>query len=417
MTNEQATFAVRGRVTSIQQKRGLAGLRVEIKELDFTKEEFLGKVQTDAEGYFQLTFAEKDFTHSKLEQEPDLVVQVFNDQEDLIWTSKILQQAANTTLTVNAQVDEDMLVTQFIPNTRTLFPQFLAINPNYFGTWQGLPKDAFQPVIPISGNTTYEGLCGVGLNTHLDLLEAIIEVKQPTGYGTNQCLIGSMEYVSFFVDYLDGNGWQPTGSPASVKVHNHPSAAKGGLCYAVRKKFNPTILESCKSPQIVRVRAILSWNQLPTPENPNFVPVWGEVVDKWVQIRPKKLSSLTLVPPPFPPTLPIPTLDITDDIIQTPSFFAPPTLSLSGTLEELQEIVKFSSDIQQPEDAEESRFNFLPLIQENPNYFGTFSLEQEPNLIQNDISAFHPQVSAQLQEWGLDNLAPILPQIGNTDYE
>ncbi len=44
---------------------------------------------------------------------------------------------------------------------------------------------------------------------------------------------------------------------------------------------------------MVRARAILSW-QIP-PIGPNFVPVWGNVVDCWVQIVPTDQAPNQLV--------------------------------------------------------------------------------------------------------------------------
>ena len=44
----------------------------------------------------------------------------------------------------------------------------------------------------------------------------------------------------------------------------------------------------CASPVLPRVRAILSWEHEPTAGDPGYVPVWGEVQEDHIQIRPRR---------------------------------------------------------------------------------------------------------------------------------
>ena len=55
----------------------------------------------------------------------------------------------------------------------------------------------------------------------------------------------------------------------------------------------------CLSPkQTFRVRAILSWNNPPLPDNPGFLPVWGNVAETTYTILPRlgrRLPAIFLV--------------------------------------------------------------------------------------------------------------------------
>ena len=166
---------------------------------------------------------------------------------------------------------------------RVEFAEVLEKNPNYFGT---LPTSTLQPVEPTEFDTTFEELRCIGLYPERDFLEAILEVKLPFGFLGDLCSQGSREYVRFFLDW-DGDGdFNDPGEDlgfAAVGVNDIPQAREFGLCYALGLKFEP-YRARCEKPYIVRLRAILSWQQVPT--GPNFIPVWGNVVECWVQIRP-----------------------------------------------------------------------------------------------------------------------------------
>ncbi len=77
-----------------------------------------------------------------------------------------------------------------VPQERTQLKALLSINPNYFGTVEG---SDFPVVTAMSGDTTYEELRCVSFNPEQNLLEAIVSVKRPFGYGGNLCQTGSFE--------------------------------------------------------------------------------------------------------------------------------------------------------------------------------------------------------------------------------
>jgi hypothetical protein len=166
---------------------------------------------------------------------------------------------------------------------RAKFTELLKANPNYFGTVEG---SALQVVKPQESDTSYEELRCIGLYPEQNFLEAVIDVKRPYGFNGDLCSGGSKEYVRFFIDW-NGDGdfvdFNEDAGVAAVAVHDIPAASKVQLCYALGRRFR-ALRASCQQPYIVRVRAILSWNQIPT--GPNFIPVWGNVRECWVQVRP-----------------------------------------------------------------------------------------------------------------------------------
>jgi len=173
-----------------------------------------------------------------------------------------------------------------VPDERTNFKKLLLSNPNFFGTFPNLGK----VVKALSGDTSFEQLTCVGLYPG-DIfgngrLEGVINIKQHSGYGTNACGAGTTEYVRFFVQ--DGAGWHDLGL-GSVQVYD--LAGPLPLSYAVSVDFNEA-RKFCTTENILNVRAILSWNLEPTAGDPNFVPVWGNVLNARVQVQKQLLIKL-----------------------------------------------------------------------------------------------------------------------------
>lgn len=173
-----------------------------------------------------------------------------------------------------------------VPGERSNFKKLLLSNPNFFGTFPNLGK----VVKAMSGDTTFEQLTCVGLYPGElfggGRLEAVINIKQHSGYGTNACGDGTTEYVRFFVQ--DAAGWHDLGL-GSVQVYDVPGPLP--LSYAVSVEFNEP-RKFCTTENILNVRAILSWNLEPTPGDPDFPPVWGNVLNARVQVQKKFLIPL-----------------------------------------------------------------------------------------------------------------------------
>lgn len=176
------------------------------------------------------------------------------------------------------------------PKAREAFKLLLLSNPNYFGN---LTDSPFQPVLPISGNTHYEELGCVGYQPQQRQLEAVVYIYQPSGYGSDICGPGTSEHVRFYLSYDHGATWEDQGL-TSFQVYNIPEGTEGGkrLEYAVSLPVNPH-RKLCFFDPLIRVRAILSWNNPPPANQPNWKPVWGNVREATIQVEPRRFFIAT----------------------------------------------------------------------------------------------------------------------------
>jgi hypothetical protein len=172
---------------------------------------------------------------------------------------------------------------------RAQFRELILANPNYFGN---LKKSKFAPKLKIQLNTFYEDIGCVGFQPQFNRLEAVIFVKQSSGYGGGVCSNGTPEFVRFYLSFDDGATWQDQGL-TSFTAFDIPQATTGGkrLEYDVTLQINPS-KRFCFIRNLARVRAILSWNVPPPPNDPDFPPVWGSVHDTNIQIDPRRLFLL-----------------------------------------------------------------------------------------------------------------------------
>lgn len=202
-----------------------------------------------------------------------------------------------------------------VEEDRVEFKKNILENPNYYGgladkdhiedaiaTINSLPDDILEkfkpklinpewlfPVNPFLYNTNYEELTCVGLYPERDTLEATIAIKRQNGYKGNLCSTGSEEYVAFYVNWGDGMGYQHEGT-TFFRAHDIPRDVNP-LMYAVNLQIKDMDekLKRCQEENIVRVRAILSWEVAPT--GPNYRPAWGNVKNCRIQIRPSTGQS------------------------------------------------------------------------------------------------------------------------------
>lgn len=160
---------------------------------------------------------------------------------------------------------------------RSNFHLLLLANPNYFGNLIG---SDLPPVLPISGDTSYEEIGCVGFSTALSRLEAVVSIKQDFGYDGALCSPGSQEYVRFYLSFDGGVTWQDHGVVA-FNAHDIPGPKP--LEYSVTQPIS-VAEDFCFFENLPQVRAILSWNFPPPANTPGFIPVWGNVVNVTIQI-------------------------------------------------------------------------------------------------------------------------------------
>lgn len=166
---------------------------------------------------------------------------------------------------------------------REAFHCLLLANPNYFGNLEG---NKLKPVLPLKGNTGYEELACIGYHPQQQKLEAVIYLYQSAGYGSDVCGAGTSEYVRFYLSYDHGATWVDQGM-SSFQAYNIPEGQKR-LEFAVSLAVDPQ-RHLCIGDTLIQVRAILSWNNPPPANQPNWSPIWGNMRQATIQVEPLRI--------------------------------------------------------------------------------------------------------------------------------
>lgn len=212
---------------------------------------------------------------------------------------------------------------------RKQFRALLLGNPNYFGN---LKNSQFQPVLQLTNNTFYEELGCVGFQPELKQLEAVVFLTRPSGYSGGICTNGSQEYVRFYLSYNDGTSWVDQGVE-SITVYDVPGTTEEKrLEYAVSRRITPSQL-LCQKEQILKMRAILSWEVIPPPNQPDWQPPWGEFKDARIQIGKFKQAPMDKALKDFQIALPADILTQLD--LKQPLKALPPKALSLGELSKL----------------------------------------------------------------------------------
>ncbi len=175
-------------------------------------------------------------------------------------------------------------------NLRNLRDGFTALQASKHPTAAKAFGKLKESIVSYSGNTFFEGIQTVSYNPDFQRLEAIFATKQDYGYNGNLCTAGSFAFVRFYIDY--GNGWEDQGYTA-VNEHDIPTGldcTKHGekpLNYSASINITPKT-NRCNVHVLPKVRAILEWNLIPTANDPNYPSIWGNSVDDFIQIKPRK---------------------------------------------------------------------------------------------------------------------------------
>lgn len=164
------------------------------------------------------------------------------------------------------------------------------MSPNFGGVLQNLGIDwskLIDLLFPTDGNTSFEELECIGLNSEQDTLVGVIRVKLSSGYSGGPCTAGSREYVTFWADFDNNGSYETCLGTTSVNVHDIQPLPQGGLEYSV---FLPVNFDQYRRPcqegaVVVPIRAIMSWQVAPPCNNPNFVPVWGNREHTLIHVR------------------------------------------------------------------------------------------------------------------------------------
>jgi len=132
-------------------------------------------------------------------------------------------------------------------------------------------------------NTNFEELKCIGLDYHNEALVGTFRIKKPIGYNGNLCTKGSTEYVTFWIQTEECQ-WVKINT-AKVQVHDIATIPSEGISYSAILPFNlDKLKKSCKDPQVFKIRAVLSWNSIPTSYN---CTGYGNAIESYIQLQPK----------------------------------------------------------------------------------------------------------------------------------
>ena len=157
-----------------------------------------------------------------------------------------------------------------------------------------LLKIALSEKLDFSGNVFWEEITCVGYNPQTVTLEAVVAIKQVSGYSGGLCSAGSKEFVRFFVNY--GAGFEDLGY-TSFDVHDIPDL--GGPLHPIEYMVRLPLPDSghrrcCGTAVIPTVRAVLSWNTPPLSD-PNVLNTFGNRLDAHIQLAPTPFSLHCLI--------------------------------------------------------------------------------------------------------------------------
>lgn len=228
----------------------------------------------------------------------------------------------------NIAVATDGVLKAAFPKERAQYKALLTVNPNYFGSFDTAP---LPPVLPMAGNTYYEELGCVGYHPQQEMLEGVVYVTQPSGYGGPLCGGGSTEYVRFYLSFDNGATWQDQGL-TSFRAWDVPEGTEGSrrLEYAVQMKVDPARQLCWSGSRLIRMRGILSWNAPPPANSPNWNPPWGNRRDATILVEPQKLFVLDDVFKQIKVKIPFAlkqTLDLQAPVAAAPKVLSVPELS------------------------------------------------------------------------------------------
>jgi len=164
--------------------------------------------------------------------------------------------------------------------------------------WNKLDIDFNAVLAELDGtnaDVSFEQLESIGLDYNLEQFVASFRVKRPSGYSGDLCTKGSLEYVAIWADWNNNCQWEYVGT-TTVNVHDINDIPKEGLSYAAILPYDfNKIRRACSNPEVVKIRAVLSWNMAPSVTDANALNYWGNRLDAYIQVKPG-VGSGTLAP-------------------------------------------------------------------------------------------------------------------------
>ena len=164
-------------------------------------------------------------------------------------------------------------------------------NPNYFGN---LVESPFKVVLPISGNTYYEELACVGYHPQQRAAGGG-GLHLPAVRLWHRCLRSGHHRIRSLLSVVRQRRHLAGPGHDQLPGLQHPARAqKERSAWNTRSRcLSAPTRKLCFLNPLIRVRAILSWNNPPPPNQPNWTPIWGNVRDASILVEPRRF----IIPP------------------------------------------------------------------------------------------------------------------------
>jgi len=158
-------------------------------------------------------------------------------------------------------------------------------------------SDLIDKLLETNGDTHYEELKCIGFNPGESTLTGVLTIKVPYGYSGDLCKKGSYEHIAFWEWDQIEQMWLYLGT-ASVNVHDIKSITRSGLQYSIvlPVDFSHHHRPCTSGASVVRIRAVLSWQTLPSTTNPHEIPTWGNREETLIHIKPGPIPNGEPIP-------------------------------------------------------------------------------------------------------------------------
>lgn len=310
-------FIITGQICS--DKKTIPGLKVVACGRDLLSDNQLGEAISDKEGRYNIKYSQGNLENFLLGKKNEVYLKVFNQEKQLVYfTEKKIScnsehvqemnleihpnefmfphisatpmiQAPDCTLglaeldkskTSNIKENVDVSIYSKSVDYKTTY-QKEASNVNYAKLLQMSPNNtegfsqvmnhtelvqlSFDPkdLILIEGNNQipkYQEITCVDMFPDHDLLEAVVYIKLGSSYSKGLCDANNYEYITFYLDWDDGLGYQQV----AIEKFNVCDIVKSdeAMHFAIQTRIEnmSARLQNCNKEKEVKVRAILSWN-------------------------------------------------------------------------------------------------------------------------------------------------------------
>lgn len=152
------------------------------------------------------------------------------------------------------------------------------------------PGDVLRIVHRYSEVTFWEKLLCAAINPRAGKLIAVVSRHRADGYSGILRRHGSIQYIRFFIDWGDPQGFKALGLTHfkvcdAAQDENHDQYP---LCHLVSIDFNADrYWDSVMQGFRPKIRVVLSWNQVPELD-PKYIPVFGNRVDSQIRVESDK---------------------------------------------------------------------------------------------------------------------------------